>query len=225
MPLSAVLFDLDGTLIDTAPDFILAVNSLRAEQNLPPLPEDDIRKTVSDGARALITLAFNLEEGDDGFEPLRERLLELYTDNICVHSALFEGMQSVLDQLAEQGIPWGIVTNKPSRFTDPLLAQLDIKPAPQSVICPDHVAITKPDPEGVLLACKQMGADASNAIYVGDHIRDIDAGKNARMKTIACGYGYVSIGDNSHNWNADYHVDHASEIGAIIEQLHAVTTA
>lgn len=220
MALSAVLFDLDGTLIDTAPDFILAVNTLRAEQNLPPLPEDDIRKTVSDGARALVTLAFDLTEEDEGFDPLRKRLLELYTQNICVHSALFEGMQSVLDQLAKHGIPWGIVTNKPSRFTDPLLEQLSIQPAPKSVICPDHVAITKPDPEGVLLACKQIGADPKTTVYLGDHLRDIDAGKNAGMKTIACGYGYVSIGDDSTNWQADYHVDHASEITAIIDELH-----
>lgn len=220
MAVTAVLFDLDGTLIDTAPDFILAVNALRAEHDLPPIPESDIRQTVSDGARALVELAFGKKEGDDGFEPLRERLLELYTDHICVHSALFEGIQDLINTLDAKGLPWGIVTNKPSRFTEPLLAALNIQPAPKSAICPDHVKVSKPDPEGLLLACQQMGVDANNTVYVGDHVRDIEAGKAAGMKTIACGYGYVSIGDSSHNWNADYHVDHASEINGIIDALY-----
>ncbi len=214
----AVLFDLDGTLIDTAADFVVVLNRLCQKHNKPVPNATVIRNTVSDGARALVQLAFGLNEGDDGFEALRQELLDLYEAELGVAAHLFDGFESLLTQYKENGQAWGIVTNKPWRFTEPLIQRIFEKIPellPQSIICPDHVKIAKPDPEGLLLACQQMNADANTTWYVGDHIRDIDAGKNANMTTIACQYGYIKDNDNVQTWQADHTVNSVSEIAAL----------
>ncbi|MGV8837446.1 HAD family hydrolase [Cellvibrio sp.] len=214
----AVMFDLDGTLLDTAPDFIVVVNQLLAEQQRPALAAETIRAGVSNGSKALIKLAFAIDESNEQFEPLRHRLLELYLAHIAVYTIPFPGINELLDKLADNNIAWGIATNKPATYTLPLMAALDIHPAPLSVICPDHVARSKPDPESLFLASKQLGCAPDEIIYIGDHKRDIDCGKGAGSITIAAAYGYVDEGDDPINWNADYCVNHANEIWPIIEK-------
>ena len=151
--LRAVLFDLDGTLLDTAPDFVTAVNLLRAEHGREPLPGEPIRRTVSHGARALVRLAFGIGEEDPAFEPLRQRLLALYEAHLLVDTVPFPGIAELLQALAARGIRWGVVTNKPNYLAEPLLARAHLEPPADVLVCPDHVSRTKPDPEPLLLAC------------------------------------------------------------------------
>lgn len=217
-PIRAVMFDLDGTLLDTAPDFVVVVNQLLAEKNQPMLAAETIRTGVSNGSKALIKLAFGIEENDEQFEPLRQRLLELYLAHIAVYTKPFPGISALLDKLANNNIAWGIATNKPATYTLPLMAALNIQPAPVSVICPDHVSRSKPDPESLFLAGKQLNCNPTEIIYIGDHKRDIDCGKGAGSITIAAAYGYVDTGDDPANWNADYCVNHADEIWPIVEK-------
>jgi phosphoglycolate phosphatase len=216
MSIKAVLFDLDGTLLDTAPDFVSCLNVLRQQESLEPLPAEVIRRCVSNGSRALVTLGFDVNPGENGFDQLLQRLLDIYFDHLTVDTILFPGIQELLVSLRQKNIPWGLVTNKPLRFTQAILEKIPIHPAPICVICPDHVSKTKPDPEPLLLAYQQIGCQANEIIYVGDHKRDIDCGKNAGAITIAVSYGYLDNGDSADNWNADYLVDHASEIEAIV---------
>lgn len=217
-PIRAVMFDLDGTLLDTAPDFVVVVNQLLAEQQRPSLAADTIRAGVSNGSKALIRIAFSIDETNTQFEPLRQRLLELYLAHIAVYTIPFPGINELLDKLADNKIAWGIATNKPATYTLPLMAALDIQPAPASVICPDHVARSKPDPESLFLASKQLGCAPDEIIYIGDHRRDIDCGKGAGSITIAAAYGYLDEGDDPASWNADYCVHHANEIWPIVEK-------
>lgn len=217
-PIRAVMFDLDGTLLDTAPDFIVVVNQLLAEQNRPALPAEIIRAGVSNGSKALIKLAFAIDESNEQFEPLRQRLLELYLQNHSVHTRPFPGIDELIDKLAAHNIAWGIATNKPSMYTLPLMVDMNMQPPPASVICPDHVSHPKPSPESLFLASTQLGCTPQEIIFIGDHKRDIDCGKDAGSITIAAAYGYVDDGDNAADWNADYCVNHADEIWSIIEK-------
>lgn len=214
----AVMFDLDGTLLDTAPDFIVVVNQLLLEEGRSELAADIIRAGVSNGSKALIALTFGILDDHSDFERLRLRLLELYLAHIAVHTKLFPGIATLLNQLADKNIAWGIATNKPAAYTLPLMAALDIQPAPLSVICPDHVARSKPDPESLFLASKQLGCEPEEIIYIGDHKRDIDCGKGAGSITIAAAYGYLDTCDSVASWNADYCVNHADEIWPIVEK-------
>lgn len=201
--LKAVVFDLDGTLLDTAPEFVEVVQALRAEHALDPLPVDDIRAVVSDGARAMVSLALDLSQDDPVFEARRQRFLDIYASDLGRSTALFPGIASLLDELHAAGIAWGISTNKPSYLTDSLLARLALEPAPASVVCPDHVTNPKPDPEPLLLNCAQLGCQPEEVIYVGDHLRDIEAGRAAGMYTIAAAYGYIHSDDDVLAWGAD----------------------
>lgn len=221
--MKAVLFDLDGTLFDTAPDFIVVLNQLREQEQLPPLPDATIRSVVSNGARALVTLGFGKDESDPAFEGLRQRLLDLYLAHLAEKTVPFPGIESLLDRLAAEDIAWGIVTNKPEAYTVPLMQAFTRLPAPGAVICPDHVSKRKPDPEAVLLACSQIGCEPLEAVYVGDHERDIAAGRNAGMPTIACRYGYIDEGDDPANWGADHLVDSAEEIWPLLEREYLGT--
>lgn len=215
----AILFDLDGTLVDTSADFVAVVNSMRVADGLPPLPDDDIRNTVSDGARALITLAYGLKEGDNHFEEKRQQLLNQYEDELGLQAKLFPGFDGMLAEMEQHNIAWGIVTNKPSRFTDPLLKRLDIKPSNGVAICPDHVTHTKPHPEPLLLAASKLGLQPKQCIYAGDHLRDIESGRNAGMQTIACAYGYIKPVENIAEWRADFTVDSVAELHQLARRL------
>ena len=215
-PLRAVLFDLDGTLLDTARDFATVVNLMLAERGRAPLPYEPIRRTVSNGARALVRLAFEINEADRDFEPLRQRLLELYEQYLLVETRPFPGIEQLLCELARHGIRWGVVTNKPSAFAAPLLERIGLEPRYDVLVCPDHVQRTKPDPEPLLLACARLGCSVGEALYIGDHARDIAAGRNAGMRTIAATYGYLDPEESAADWAADYYADSVDAIRTIL---------
>lgn len=215
----AVLFDLDGTLVDTAADFVAIVNDMRASDNLPPLPDDTIRNRVSDGARALVTQGFNLTEGEPGFAEKLDDLLERYSRTLGNEAALFDGFEPLLDNLASKQLAWGVVTNKPARFTDPLLSRLGLSPSNGVAICPCQLTHKKPDPEGLYKALEMLELDVDKCIYVGDHERDIEAAKNAGMVSVACAYGYLKDDDDIDTWQADYIVADVDELHTLINQL------
>lgn len=218
MSYRAVLFDLDGTLIDTAPDFASVLNRQLERHGRPPLPYPVIRNTVSQGARAVVQLGFGeLDIESPEFENLRQEFLSDYLQHLADESCLFEGMDELLRNLESQGVAWGIVTNKPSLYTWPLLRALNLKERCSSVVCPDMLNRSKPDPEGLFKACAEIGIKPAEAIYVGDHRRDIDAGKNAGMRTIAVSYGYILPGEDPADWNAD-HLSHS--VAELVSQLN-----
>lgn len=210
------MFDLDGTLLDTASDFTAALNRLRAEHQLPPLPEERIRQSVSNGAKALVELGFHISEEDEAYESLRKRLLDLYIQDIATHTRLFPGMEQLLTTLESRGIPWGLATNKPALYTEELLRHLPLEPA--LVVCPDHVTRRKPDPESLLLAASHFGCHPQQIAYAGDHQRDITCGRLAGTLTIACSFGYIESGDSAERWGADYVVDKGEEIWPLLEK-------
>lgn len=214
--LRAVIFDLDGTLVDTADEFIVVVQALRAEHGHSDMNEELIRSTVSNGARALVTLALGIKEEDPGFETLRLRLLDIYSEVIGSSARPYEGIEDLLAELDDRNIRWGIATNKPRAYTEPLLDRLAINPAPGSVVCPDDVGERKPHPESLYLNCKQLGCAPHQAIYIGDHLRDIEAGRRAGMYTIAAAYGYIEAHDNPDTWNADITVNHSTDLRSLI---------
>ncbi len=213
----AVIFDLDGTLLDTAPDFVLVVNKLLHQYQQPALDSELIRTQVSNGAKALVKLAFELEENDPEFEIRREALLDLYLQHIADYTRPFAGIESLINRLVQHQIVWGVATNKPARYTNPLMQALNMQPAPFSVICPDHVSRAKPDPESLFLASQQLNCSPDQIIYVGDHLRDIECGKRAGSITIAAAYGYIDENDSPESWNADYIVQSADEIWPIVQ--------
>ncbi|MHB8621982.1 MAG: HAD family hydrolase [Sulfuricaulis sp.] len=202
-PIRTVLFDLDGTLADTAPDLAQALNVLLVEQGRRELPYATIRPVASHGASALIKLGFGLVAGDSNFDHLRQRYLMLYSENLCRHTRPFTGIESLLQTLQEQDINWGIVTNKPAFLTDPLVACLNFKPGPACVISGDTTKNRKPHPEPILLACLQAGRRPEQCVYVGDAERDIQAGRRAGMKTLVALFGYISQDETPQNWGAD----------------------
>ena len=214
---SAVLFDLDGTLIDTAPDFIRCLNQLREQYGMPALPPEHIRRSVSNGARAMIRVGFGLEPDHPEYLEKYTAFLDLYEAGVAVETRLFEGMDELLQALEEQGIPWGIVTNKPARFAVPLIEALNLANRCAALVCPDHVAQRKPHPEALFLACQQMGTEPGSGIYVGDHERDIEAGRNAGMKTIAVRYGYIEEPETIDLWQADLIADTVTDLAKLLQ--------
>lgn len=216
---SAVLFDLDGALVDTAPDLADALNATLAHYQLDALPYDLIRPIVSNGANGLIALAFGDGINADKHQAIKSHLIEHYQQNIANKSALFEGLELALDALESKNIPWGIVTNKPEYLTKALLIKLNLYERSGCVVCGDQVANPKPHPESIYLACKQLNALPENAIYIGDAERDIRAGRLAGLKTIACGYGYILSTDNINDWQADELVETSTELLELLQTL------
>lgn len=214
---STVLFDLDGTLIDTAPDFIRCLNDLRQSRGLEALAPDHIRRSVSNGARAMIRVGFGIEQDQPGYTELHTAFLDLYEAGVAVETTLFDGMDTLLRTLERRDIPWGIVTNKPVRFAAPLIRALELEQRCATLICPDHVEHRKPHPESLFLACSQLNADPAKAIYVGDHERDIEAGRNAGMKTVAVRYGYIEEPETVDFWQADVVVDTVSDLAKLVQ--------
>jgi len=212
----AVLFDLDGTFLDSAPDFLWVVNHLREKYGFPQLAEETIRQQVSNGGSALTEICFEISREDDGFPEKLAILLDCYQTHLGVTSGMFKGIPELIAFCQQSDIAWGIVTNKPRRFTDPLLENLKIN-CPL-VICPDDVTTPKPNPESLLLAAKRLNLAPEECWYVGDHIRDIEASHAANMPAIAVSYGYIEDDDNINSWNADVIVDHAEEIISLIQQ-------
>lgn len=220
--IDAVLFDLDGTLLDTAPDFAVVMQKLCAENDHSCPNNAAIRHTVSHGARSLVKLAFGISEDEPRFEPLRQRLLQIYSENLAVHSTIFPGIGEVLEYLHASTIGWGVVTNKPSTYAQPLLEAMGFEPPAGVLVCPDHVTHTKPHPEPLLKAAKQLGCEAVNCCYVGDHRRDIEAGVAAGMQTVAALYGYIDPADPAADWHADFNIRRPQEIIDILNGSHNV---
>ena len=220
--LQAILFDLDGTLLDSAPDFLLVINKMLATRALDQIQLADIEYQVSNGARAMVYQAFKnrLEaaELEAVLEALKAEFLAGYCQQINKASALYPGVDQLLSFLSEHVIPWGIVTNKPELYTTAIVRHFSLDINASAIVCPDHVKHTKPNPEPLLLACQQMSVAPQNTWYVGDHLRDIQAGKAAGMLTIGCNYGYLNKNEKISDWNADYTVEHADQITQLIKQ-------
>ncbi|MBH3441121.1 N-acetylmuramic acid 6-phosphate phosphatase MupP [Pseudomonas luteola] len=212
MRIKAVLFDMDGTLLDTAPDFIAVIQSMRADRGLPAVDEKTVRDVVSGGARAMVASAFEVDPLSDEFDPLRLDFLDRYQDHCAIHSHLFEGIEELLADLEQARLTWGVVTNKPARYAEPIMQALGLAKRSAVLICPDHVTYSKPDPEPVLLACKQINIEPQAVIFVGDDRRDIESGRAAGTKTAAVRYGYIHPEDNPAHWGADLVVDHPLEL-------------
>lgn len=208
----ALLFDLDGTLADTAPDLAAAINRVRADRDLPALPLSELRPHVSSGARGMIRAAFGLGPQDEGYAPLAEAFLAHYARALCVHTRLFDGMAELLERLDAAGIAWGIVTNKQSRFTDPLVEALGLHRRARCVISGDSAPRPKPAPDPLLLACQRATVDPRDGLYVGDDERDVIAGKAAGMGTVAVTYGYLGVDVPIERWGADTIINHPGEL-------------
>lgn len=214
--LQAVLFDLDGTLVDTAPDLALALNRLLLEKGQPELPYPIIRDQVSNGGNALIELGFGIKVGEPGQPELRQRLLDLYQEKVAEQSRIFDGLEKLLEEFERQPVPWGIVTNKPRLYTDLLLRELRIFPG--VVVCPEDLGVSKPDPTPLLFAARQLATPPEQCLYVGDHLRDIEAGRRAGMQTLVAGFGYISRQDQPQQWGADFIASSVAELSAWIRQ-------
>ncbi len=199
----AVLFDLDGTLADTAGDLGGALNQLRVARGLAPMPIDDLRPHASAGARGLIGAGLNIHPGDAEFEPLREAFLANYLRCLADTTALFDGMSDLLYEITARGMKWGVVTNKPHRFTLPVMEGLGLRELAATIISGDSTAHAKPHPLPLLTACEEMGVAPASVLYVGDDLRDIQAAQAANMPSAAAAWGYVGFNGTIESWGAD----------------------
>jgi len=215
MPSRAVLFDLDGTLADTAPDLAAALNRLRTDQGLEPVPIERLRPFASAGARGLVHAGFGVKPGDADYNALREAFLEAYRESTCVQTTLFPGVAELLAELGRRALPWGIVTNKATRFTDRIVETLGLKPA--CVVCGDTTEHLKPHPAPMHHAAGQLKLPPGDCVYLGDDLRDIQAARAAEMRAVAVGWGYhhpESGGPRS--WKADAVISQPRDLIALL---------
>lgn len=210
--IQAVLFDLDGTLADTAPDLGHTLNLQRERHGLPPLAQKTIRPYASHGTRGLFEIGFGLKPEDAQFNAMRDEYLALYTANLCRLTQLFPGMAELLQQLESKGIAWGVVTNKPARFTNPLMEQLGLIGRAASIISGDTCPHPKPHPEPLLAAAREIGVAPQSCLYIGDAERDIEAALAADMTAILAAYGYLGATDRPETWGANASIRHPAEI-------------
>jgi len=208
----AVLFDLDGTLADTAPDLGYALNQQRIARGMPELPIESVRAHASSGARGLLKAGFNIGPDDDGYEAMRDEFLEVYEKNLARSSDLFPGVASLLAQIEQHNMPWGIVTNKAERFTFPLLRALGLLERSGVVVCGDTTPHPKPHPAPMHAAADKLGMAATDCLYVGDDERDVQAGRAAGMPVIVARYGYLGNGRPPESWGADGYIDSPMEL-------------
>ena len=214
--IQAVLFDLDGTLADTALDLGGALNRLLARNGLPAVPMEQIRPVASHGANYLIKLGTGIEKGHPDHPRWREEYLAEYEHGFCDETVLFEGINPMLEQLARRSIAWGIITNKPHRFTSLLVPELGFIASPAVVVSGDTCAEPKPSALPMHHACKQIGIAPECCLYVGDAERDMQAGKNAGMTTVLADWGYISTEDQTENWLADFRIATPLDLLAIL---------
>ena len=214
---TAVLFDLDGTLVDTAPDMVAVLNDLLQANGLAAVDYHFGRSHVSNGALGLLSVGFPDAEHVFG-SPLHRDYLDRYALRVCDASRIFPGLEELLDELDDAHCPWGVVTNKPAHLTEPLLAQLELDVRSACTVSGDTIAARKPDPAPLLLACDLAGLTPRTTIYVGDALRDIEAGTNAGMATIAAAYGYVTADDDPVAWGADRIAADTAELAGILRK-------
>jgi len=210
--IQTVLFDLDGTLLDTAPDLANALNAVLRLNKQPPLPFERIRPAVSHGGRALIELGFKLNPDHPEFDPLKKQLLDYYQSHIADQTTLFPGMSEVLNSIEQQGINWGVVTNKPAWLTEPLMDALDLTRRAATIVSGDTVDERKPHPAPLLYACKVASSKPDSCLYIGDAERDIEAGHNAGMSTLVAMFGYLMAEDEPESWGATALIEQPSDI-------------
>lgn len=210
--LKTILFDLDGTLADTAPDLADALNAVLLNNGKDALPFEQIRPVVSHGGMALVSLGFGIEPEHPEFESLRQQLLQLYAGSIANKTRLFPGMAELLNSIESAGLNWGVVTNKPAWLTDPLLDALQLSQRAVSIVSGDTLAERKPHPSPLLYACEQAGSQGFECVYVGDAERDIVAGHKAGMQTIVALFGYIGTEDRPDTWGADVLLESPQEI-------------
>ncbi len=218
--LKCVLFDLDGTLVDTAPDMVAVLQDMQTEHGLEPVPYELGRANVSNGAIGLLRVGFPAAHAEFN-SPLHREYLERYEQRVCVDSVVFPGLEDLLVTLEAQRIPWGIVTNKPERLTMPLLQRLGLDSRSACTVSGDSLPERKPHPAPLLRACELAGIAPQRTIYIGDAARDIEAGCAAGMATIAVAYGYISDDDDASNWGADRIAADTADLAQIV--LKAVT--
>jgi phosphoglycolate phosphatase len=214
--LSCVLFDLDGTLVDTAPDLILCLNKALSSHGLATVAADKIKPFISFGAVAMIDESLNRSISEELYEDILETMHDLYQNNIAEHSKFFEGMLKTLDVIEAQGLKWGVVTNKRERFTNPLMEALKLTERAACIISGDTTANPKPHVEPMLAACKKASVKPQECVYIGDASHDITAGKNAQMKTLAALYGYLKPGDAPETWGADALIESPGQLATWI---------
>lgn len=207
----AVLFDLDGTLVDTAPDLGHALNLQRARHGLPPLDDAVIRPQASHGARGLLGVGFDLPPDSPHFAAMREEFLQLYADNLCRHSRPFDGIVELLAVIEARGLKWGVVTNKPARFTEPLMSILDLAERAACIVSGDTCPQSKPHPAPMLAASELCGAAPAQCLYLGDAERDIEAARAAGMPALVAAWGYLDAADVPHTWGAHAEIRHPLE--------------
>ena len=215
--LCSVLFDLDGTLLDTAPDLAFACNTAILEQGLEPQPLGALKPLISGGAEAMLRYALERNCRENDLDLLLQRMLALYEQNIAVQTQFFDGMETVLEELERRDLRWGIVTNKTRRFTEPLLQSLNLLQRAGCVISGDTLPERKPHPMPMLEACRRIGRQPEECVYIGDARRDIEAGRNAGMTTLAALYGYVDENDPAQSWGANGLLRHPHELVAWLD--------
>jgi 2-phosphoglycolate phosphatase len=211
--IEAVLFDLDGTLADTAPDMALTVNRMRTSRGLAPVAPESVRPYVSSGARGMIGAAFGVTPEHPEFAAMREEFLDLYSENLCVGSTLFPGMAELLDQIEADGMAWGVVTNKYERFARPVIEGLGLTQRCAVIVGGDTCARPKPFPDPLLHAAAEMGIAPMRTLYAGDDERDVKAARAAGMPVVVAGYGYLGDGPSPIFWGADAVLDSPAGIG------------
>jgi len=219
-PYQGVFFDLDGTLADTAPDLVAAANRLLVAHGKDQLPYEKLRSKASAGARGLIGASFGINPDHPEFIALRDEFFEYYESSIFVQSKLFDGVEELLDQLERSRIPWGIVTNKSERFTNPLLGLMGLKSRACAIVSGDTTPHSKPHPEPLLYAARLAQIDPAKSLYVGDDHRDIIAGREAGMKTVTALYGYLGSVEPAHQWGADYEIQKPLDLFNIVFASH-----
>lgn len=208
----AVLFDLDGTFADTAPDLAAALNHVRACRNLPALPLEVLRPQASHGSRGLLKTGMNVTPDSPDYEALRDIFLEHYTNNICVHTRLFDGMAELIEKLEQRSIRWGIVTNKPHAYTQPLMRALGYADRAACLVSGDTCSNAKPHPEPMLKACGIINIAPEHCLYLGDDLRDMQAANAALMRGVIAGYGYISTDAVLENWHAHAIINNPIEL-------------
>jgi phosphoglycolate phosphatase len=202
-PIRAVLFDLDGTLIDSAPDLAGTANDMRAARGLPPMPYTTLRRMVGSGARGMMGLAFEVVPGHEQFETLRDEFFERYQRRLLQQTRLFDHVPPLLEELKARALPWGIVTNKSSRFGKPVIEGLELHLHSAVNVYGDTTPHAKPHPAPLLEAARVLGVSPAHCLYVGDDLRDIQAGRAAGMRTLAAAWGYLGAGGAVEEWGAD----------------------